>query len=240
MTGHQIKGWDDHFESYKSRSVDHCSHAYVPNKMGMGYNYIMHEPDGPAIYGAFMAAVLVVSRQSKQVRQGYLTDTGRVDGAPYTTTDLSLMTKIPKAVFERMFQVTTGTKVDWIRTYDAGGTVGVPQGYREDTPESPNVTQRNVTQEDITKHKKPDLGFLDSPKSRVAMGGKKGRRRLAYEMAAIGIDLHNSYKALFVAHDKLETIDDVPHYIWKVATNRNYPFSEEANEDCRAAFGGRA
>jgi len=77
---YQIKDWDGKFENHKSRTTQRCGFCCVPNKQdGLGYGMIIQDDDGPAIYGAFVAILLMCSKQPSP-RKGYLTDTGGVMG----------------------------------------------------------------------------------------------------------------------------------------------------------------
>lgn len=132
MNLYRIKDWDANFENHKSRSTNRCGFCCVPNKQdGLGYSMIMQEEDGPAIYGAFVAVLLMASKQPSP-RQGYLTDTGGADGYPLGIREVSLKTKVPEAVVERMLEVISSPRVGWI-TRD---TAGIPEGYRGDTVEA--------------------------------------------------------------------------------------------------------
>lgn len=73
---YRVAGWNEHFETAKSRTYNQCTNVYVPNKQGIGYKRIIAEPDGPAVYGIFMMLVGVLSRQ-RRPRNGWLTDSGQ-------------------------------------------------------------------------------------------------------------------------------------------------------------------
>jgi hypothetical protein len=123
MTGYRIRNWEKHFENSKSRERDACSWCPIPNKQdGLGYGRLMAMPNGEALYGAFVAVVLVASKQRKP-RGGHLTDTGRADGVPYTAADLAIKTKVPEATMERMLIAASSASVGWIETYVASARV---------------------------------------------------------------------------------------------------------------------
>lgn len=126
---YRIKDWDKHYENAKSRTIEHKAWCPVPNKQdGLGYRRMLAEKDGSAIYGAFVAVILMASKQSLP-REGYLTDTGRIDGIPHTPEALSLKTGIPSAIIEKMLNLCCSQAVGWVEVVDAS----TPQGYCEDT-----------------------------------------------------------------------------------------------------------
>lgn len=119
---YRIKDWQLHFENNKSRERDLCSWCPMPNKQdGLGYGRLVAMKDGAALYGAFIAIVLVASKQRKP-RDGHLTDTGRADGCPLTADDLAIMSKLPSAVIQRMLDATSCASIGWVEVYDTGHT----------------------------------------------------------------------------------------------------------------------
>lgn len=119
---YRIKDWQVHFENNKSRERDLCSWCPMPNKQdGLGYGRLVAMKDGAALYGAFVAVVLVASKQRKP-RDGHLTDTGRADGCPLTAEDLAIMSKLPSAVIQRMLDATSCASIGWVEVYDTGHT----------------------------------------------------------------------------------------------------------------------
>src|SRR6056297_59518 len=112
---YQIVNWSEIFENNKSRERDRCSWCPLPNKQdGLGYGLIMLEDDGPAIYGAFIAVVLMCSKQSRP-RDGHLTDTGGAKGRPLAPNEISVKTKVPPNLIKRMLDVTCSESIGWIR-----------------------------------------------------------------------------------------------------------------------------
>lgn len=124
-TLYQIRDWDLHFENNKSRERELCAWCPIPNKQdGLGYGRVMRARDGEAIYGAFMAVVLVASKQNRP-RAGYLTDTGRADGVPYDSDALSIKTKARASILARMLALCSDESIGWIDTFDTSAS-GVP------------------------------------------------------------------------------------------------------------------
>jgi hypothetical protein len=83
----------------------------------MGFNRIMAEDDGPAIYGIFHCFVGACS-QHRLPRHGWMTDTGRSDGTPWEFDDLALKFHRKAAEIERALQVLCMPKVGWIAKYE--------------------------------------------------------------------------------------------------------------------------
>jgi len=127
---YRIKGWQQHFESAKSRTYRCKSQAYMPTKQGLGYKRLMRNKDGAAIFGAWCALVQLVSRQEiGKARQGYLTDTGLPDGQPLSIADISLCTMMPEKAIRSMLVATHAQGVEWLEVTEQG----IPEGYRADT-----------------------------------------------------------------------------------------------------------
>lgn len=121
MNVYRIPRWDELFESAKSKEYGQKSQAYMPNKVGLGYKRIMRLPDGPAIFGAWCATVQALSRQ-RCPRQGYLTDTGRIHGHPWTAEDVSLHTDMPTDLCDRMLAVCSSEVIGWLDVVRATDT----------------------------------------------------------------------------------------------------------------------
>jgi len=121
---YRIADWQGNFENAKSRTIDRKSWCAIPNKQdGLGYCMIMQHKNGSALYGAFVATVLMASKQPMD-REGYLTDTGRVDGIPYTSTHISLRTRVPEKIIQEMLDFVS-VNTGWIIAYDAKDTTRI-------------------------------------------------------------------------------------------------------------------
>ena len=120
---YQIIGWDDNFEGAKSRTYKHKTTCQMPTKHGLGYRRLIGMKDGAAMFGAWCVLIQVLSRHDKP-RQGYCTDTGRIDGKAYTPADLELLTGIQARIWKSLLQAATMQDVGWLR---------IPDGYRTDT-----------------------------------------------------------------------------------------------------------
>lgn len=109
---YRIKDWDKHYENNKSRERERCSFCCVPNKQdGLGYGLLLNEPNGESLYGAFVAVVLVASKQ--KVRKGYLTANGLPAECPLSARQLSIKCRFKEDTIQRMLDVCCG-EVGWI------------------------------------------------------------------------------------------------------------------------------
>jgi hypothetical protein len=126
----RVKDWENSFESAKSKTYNQKSQTYMPNKQGLGYRQLIAMPNGEAMYGAWCAMCHLLSRQPL-VRQGYLTDTGRPAGIPWTNEDISLLTGFSLPTVASMIDACKSAKIGWIiDILDAKDTTRIPQGYR--------------------------------------------------------------------------------------------------------------
>lgn len=123
---YQIKNWSESFEGAKSKTYNNKTSCQMPTKHSLGYKRVVKRENGAAVFGAWCALIQVLSRHNKE-RQGYCTDTGRIDGKPYTSDDLELLTDIPAIYFDEMFAICSAQNVDWIRVITAKDTTGIPQ-----------------------------------------------------------------------------------------------------------------
>jgi hypothetical protein len=122
----QVKGWNEFFESAKTRTWSNKSQTYMPNKQGLGYRRLIALPNGEALYGAWCSMCHLLSHQPKP-RQGYLTDTGQASGCPYSAADLSLLTGFTVATMQAMLDACKNPEIGWI------SEDGISQGYHGDT-----------------------------------------------------------------------------------------------------------
>jgi len=125
---YQVKNWDKFFEGAKSKTYKNKTLCSMPTKHGLGYRRIVSQKHGAGIFGAWCALIQLLSRHDAK-REGYCTDTGRIDGVPYTPEDLQMMTLIPAAYFAMMFDICSSQVVDWLDVVDTR----ILEGYHEDT-----------------------------------------------------------------------------------------------------------
>jgi len=89
----QINNWKPIFEDSKSIDKRQRSTCIVPNKQGgSGYAYLMGCKNGEALYGAFHALILLLSKQPCDNRDGYLTVDGTKAGVRYDAEYISRKT----------------------------------------------------------------------------------------------------------------------------------------------------
>lgn len=149
MICYQVLDWNEHFESAKSRTVRRKSWAVMPTKQdGLGYQLLVRADDGAALYGAFCALILCLSKQP--VRDGWVTDNGMPPtqgGRPLDADDLAIKTHLPAETMRKMLKATAGDRIGWLRSVEVTpeGTQRIPRGYCEDTtgiPQGPGVSLR--------------------------------------------------------------------------------------------------
>lgn len=134
MRIYRIKNWNALYENNKSRERAKCGFCCVPNKQdGLGYGLLMRMENGPGMYAAFIAGLLVASKQDSP-REGWLTENGRPDGCPLTADHLAVMTQIPAELFEEMLKATSDPTVGikWIECIEC------PSGARAVPAECPS------------------------------------------------------------------------------------------------------
>lgn len=111
---YQVADWDAHFENDRSRTRDRCSFVCVPNKQhGMGFCYVVSEPDGGAIYGVWNMILGACSQQNLP-RKGWLTSNGRPDGLPWDEISLSMKFRRPLGEIRRALDFLSTPAVGWL------------------------------------------------------------------------------------------------------------------------------
>ncbi len=164
ITAYQVVDWDKNFEGAKSRTYSNKTTCQMPTKHGLGYKKLVKSKDGAAIFGAWCAMVQVLSRHPKP-REGYCTDTGRIDGKPYTAEDLELLTDIPAKYFKSMIQVAASKHVGWLR---------IPDGYQADT----TGPLHSDSDSDLDSNSDSDSGFKPRAPIKKSYGSEFGMVRL--------------------------------------------------------------
>ena len=110
----QIIDWQECFESHRTRVLDKQHHCLVPNKQnGEGYTQLLVMENGEAMYGAFHAIILYLSRQPYHNRLGYLTVDGSKDGDPLTFAALAKEIKFSESTVKSMLD-TIVNDIGWI------------------------------------------------------------------------------------------------------------------------------
>ena len=189
MSGfYRIVEWDRHYESYESKRKlsKNPSWLPIPNELaGDGYCTIMAEADGAAIYGAFVAVLLVAQRCTPR---GDLITKGR----PHTSASLSRITRIPTEIIDRMLSICTSEEVGWIEVADFDGSMAISAKSRPPAADfrppaaksRPPAAEMRPTRQDNTGQEKTD--------NRAGHGspGKEEDRQLAFVLGgqAISVD----------------------------------------------------
>jgi len=163
----QVVGWEEWFESAKSKTYKHKSQCYTPNKHGLGYRRLIRQPNGPALFGAWCAMVQVLSRQAAP-RKGYLTDTGLPDGIPVVSADLALQTDIPAEIFDALLALCVSPSVGWLIEANGQGhhkdTTRIPQAYLVSN-QGEGEGEGNGKGEGKGDGQKPDSSFIPYAKA---------------------------------------------------------------------------
>jgi hypothetical protein len=135
----RIEKWDERFETAKTRTYKHKRQGAFPVEMGSrGYQRMLRQEHGPAMYGCFIS-LCMVAHEAPKPRQGYLADTTGIPYDPYSIEDLSLKTQMPEWLIEATIEFCASPKMCWITKHDPASvcdgnhTTGIPQGYHEDT-----------------------------------------------------------------------------------------------------------
>lgn len=107
MPTFRIRNWNAHFENNRTRDMKRMSWVPIPVKLaGDGYTEMIEGKDGPAVYGAWIACVLVAA--SCDPRGTLL----RGNGEPHDPQSLSRITRIRTPIIQNMLERAQG--VGWI------------------------------------------------------------------------------------------------------------------------------
>lgn len=96
----RIRNWARHFEKHEaSRRVGALKWVPIPTAHdGKGYRKIMSKPDGPAIYGTWVA---ILATAAKCDTRGVLAD----EDGPLSAEDIALKTGIPEPMVQKAIEV---------------------------------------------------------------------------------------------------------------------------------------
>lgn len=124
-----IRDWERHFETAKSMQIKKKSQAEIPVKQGLSYRRMLAvDPlKGPAMYGCFVALICYISSRTREVRNGYLTQTGEKDGVPLTVDDLSVILFMDKGLIQDTLDFCTSLSDPWIVVYESKYVAGTRQ-----------------------------------------------------------------------------------------------------------------
>lgn len=110
----RIVDWQRHYESAASRAIRDKRFCLLPNKQhGMGYVLLLSQENGEAMYGAFCALVLLLSRQAPP-RLGWLTHDGTATGEPMRVRDIAAVTRFSEATIGAMLEHVSDPRIGWL------------------------------------------------------------------------------------------------------------------------------
>lgn len=118
---YSIRDWDRHFECAQSRRNSGPSRWFPVQTAhdGRGYRRLMKQPNGVALYGAW---ILIVAVAAKCPRRGVL---AAVDG-PLTADDLALKTDAPTEIFAEALRILANPDIGigWLICAQSRSAVG--------------------------------------------------------------------------------------------------------------------
>lgn len=119
---YRIKDWKSHFENRGSRQVNILSYCMLPNKIdGEGVIDLLStrsedDPNyGAALYGCWVLLILSLSKQHRDVRDGWITSDGTSEGEPITMKRLAVRFRVPESLIVDMLEATV--KNGWVVEY---------------------------------------------------------------------------------------------------------------------------
>src|ERR1700761_5016602 len=123
MKLYKIRDWNEKYENNRTRELKKLDWLPIPNKQdGDGYTLVMEQPDGAAIFGAFIACAQIASRCDP--RGTLLRDCKK----PHDSASLSRMSRFPAEVIERMLTVASSNEVNWLEIIALENTFENPAG----------------------------------------------------------------------------------------------------------------
>ena len=115
----KIRDWDRFYENAESRRVESTRWVPVPSKQdGDGYLTLVDSRNGPALYGAFVAVVLVASKCSPR---GTLVQS---NGLPHTAETIARKSHLPANLIQECLSRCSDASigwVEWVETQDQAG-----------------------------------------------------------------------------------------------------------------------
>lgn len=154
---YRIAKWKETFETSKTKEYKTLTWVSLPVGFSSnGYHELIEEfgCDAPMIYGAW-CALLSVAAQAPE--RGTLASSK----GSYTLSRIAADTRMPKEIFERLFEWASKLSVGWLEVVpdepqvpvaDEPGTEDSPAGS---LPNGPNLTGPNLTKPDVTGHSNP-------------------------------------------------------------------------------------
>lgn len=132
MQAYRIKGWNELYESNKSRDVETLTYFMQPNKLaGEGVGLMLMQPDGLELYGVF-GFIKMLASTAPRAQRGWLIR----NGTALTPERMAALTRIPAAKFERALEFFSTAPMDWIEQAEC--PPGAPPGHRGGTAAAPS------------------------------------------------------------------------------------------------------
>ncbi len=112
---YQIKDWEKHFETAKTKTFNRCQRLTFSNDLSDPHfrRLVRGHKDGYAHFGIWVAICEFHSSQSKP-RLGYLTDDGQESGNPLSTSEIADLIRAPEKVVEVALQRLSDPYIGWI------------------------------------------------------------------------------------------------------------------------------
>jgi len=118
---YRIKNWDKHYENNRTRDLKEMHWVPIPISFDSdGYTLIMEKKNGPAIYGAWVALVLLAGRCEMR---GTLMRKGKIC---HDAVSISRMTRCQISVIKEMLEV-CHHECGWIEVDHYGPETAIPQ-----------------------------------------------------------------------------------------------------------------
>lgn len=183
-TAYRIRDWGEHFETPDSKRYQSIKWISTPIKQdGKGRRRLVRRDNGAALFGAWNAMVQVAARCPER---GVLAD----DDGPLDADDLEIITDLPAALFEELFDLLTdpAQRINWLDRVewptgnhrDSQEGAGDPVDSQESTgtpvnacesvggPAHSQSTKRNETKPN-TKHDETEQNETERDEAEVSL-----------------------------------------------------------------------
>lgn len=159
----RVTNWKTNYETHDTRKLKSLAWVKVSNNQcDPGYARLMQRPDGPQIFGAWVAILQTASRCKQR---GCLAEG---DGTPYDIESLAFVTRFPVELMRTAVEVLT-TQVKWLEwVSDLPGDSTGESGEIRSRIES-NGTESNGTELNRTS----DLKEVSSPRNSLSINTGK-------------------------------------------------------------------
>lgn len=140
----QVVNWRESFETRGTQNFKCKSNFVLPRKQGIGYRLLLRKPNGPELYGAWCALILVLSGHPTP-RDGFLTHDGSPFGKPYSLKEIEVLTYIPEHTYTMLFEACLSPEIAWMSTTsvrERASTQQRPMGHSN--TDSNNISNTNT------------------------------------------------------------------------------------------------